>query len=69
MYQNGVGVDRTILGVVLVQNRPRLEMLAENNLGWMYQNGAGVDKDYAQALSWFRSRPRREMSWLRTISG
>jgi TPR repeat protein len=29
-------------------------LLAENNLGYMYQNGLGVQTDYAQALQWYR---------------
>jgi len=27
---------------------------AKANLGWLYENGWGVERDYDQALSWFR---------------
>src|SRR2546422_523536 len=29
------------------------EVVAENNIGYLYQNGGGVMKDYAQAMRWY----------------
>jgi TPR repeat protein len=32
----------------------RNDLVAENNIGWLYENGWGVAKDYSEAMNWFR---------------
>ena len=39
-------------------------VIAQNTLGFLYLNGQGVNKDYAEAVKWYRRAANKIMTWL-----
>lgn len=42
---------------------------SQNNLGALYNDGNGVDRDYQEAVFWYRKSACRATNWDSTILG